>query len=123
MLESFMPFAVEELRMGLFSFQGRVGRMQFWITTLILCGIVIALQVAGKGAKAGPGALILLILTLPIIWVSLALGVKRWHDRDKSGWWTLINLVPLIGSLWALVENGFLKGTTGENRFGPDPLV
>jgi uncharacterized membrane protein YhaH (DUF805 family) len=109
--------------MGPFSFRGRVGRLQFWFTSLILFGILIVLKVVGKSTGAGPGALILLVLMLPIIWVSLAVGVKRWHDRDKSGWWTLINLVPIVGSIWALVENGFLKGTSGENRFGADPLV
>jgi uncharacterized membrane protein YhaH (DUF805 family) len=109
--------------MGLFSFQGRVGRMRFWFTSLVLFGILIVLNVVGKSTGARAGALILLLLTLPILWVSLAVGVKRWHDRDKSGWWVFINLVPIVGSIWALVENGFLKGTAGENRFGADPLV
>ena len=56
-------------------------------------------------------------------WISLAVGVKRWHDRNKSGWWMLIILVPVIGSLWYLIECGFLKGTTGPNTYGPDPLA
>ena len=47
---------------------------------------------------------------------------KRWHDRDKSGWWALLNLIPVIGTLWILIECGFLRGTYGGNRFGPDPL-
>ena len=34
----------------------------------------------------------------------------------------LIDLVPVIGGLWALIETGFLKGTAGPNRFGNDPL-
>jgi uncharacterized membrane protein YhaH (DUF805 family) len=51
------------------------------------------------------------------------LGIKRFHDRDKSGWWLLISLVPLIGPLWLLVELGFLQGSEGANRFGPDPLA
>ena len=45
--------------------------------------------------------------------------IKRFHDRDKSGWWVLIGLIPLIGPLWLLIELGFLKGTDGPNRFGP----
>ena len=47
--------------------------------------------------------------------------IKRWHDRDKSGWWMLITLVPIIGSIWLLIELGFLAGTPGVNRFGPPP--
>jgi uncharacterized membrane protein YhaH (DUF805 family) len=63
-----------------------------------------------------------LIIFIPLLWIGLAVNVKRWHDRDKSGWWILINLVPVIGGLWSLIETGFLPGTRGSNRFGPDPL-
>ena len=52
----------------------------------------------------------------------LVLSVKRWHDRNKSGRWVLINLVPVVGWLWHLIECGFLRGTIGPNRFGQDPL-
>ncbi len=40
---------------------------------------------------------------------------------DKSGWWMLIALIPIIGSIWFLIELGFLAGTPGPNRFGPPP--
>ena len=53
-----------------------------------------------------------------LIWIGLALQVKRWHDRDKPGVWVLINFIPFIGGIWALVECGFLPGTPGPNRFG-----
>jgi hypothetical protein len=62
------------------------------------------------------------ILYLVLIWPSLALSTKRWHDLDKSGWWNLINFVPFIGSLWALIKCGLSDGTTGDNRYGSDPL-
>jgi uncharacterized membrane protein YhaH (DUF805 family) len=43
-------------------------------------------------------------------WVALILGVivyiKRFHDRDKSGWWVLIGLIPVIGSIWLLISQG-----------------
>jgi uncharacterized membrane protein YhaH (DUF805 family) len=56
-------------------------------------------------------------------WVALVLGVivyiKRFHDRDKSGWWVLIGLIPIIGAIWLPIELGFLKGTPRPNRFGP----
>jgi Protein of unknown function (DUF805) len=48
--------------------------------------------------------------------------VKRWHDRGKSGWMVLINLIPLIGWVWTLVELGLLEGTLGPNQYGEDPL-
>ena len=57
------------------------------------------------------------------IYPMLAVYAKRWHDRDKSGWWTLIGLVPFIGAIWLLVECGILEGTRGPNSYGPDPLA
>jgi uncharacterized membrane protein YhaH (DUF805 family) len=56
-----------------------------------------------------------LLTLIPIIIVY----IKRFHDRDKSGWWVLIGLIPVIGAIWLLIELGFLKGTPGPNRFGP----
>ena len=61
------------------------------------------------------------LVFLALLWPSLALQVKRWHDRDKSGWFVLVNLIPFIGWLWTLIECGFLDGTQGPNRFGPSP--
>ena len=52
------------------------------------------------------------------LWPWLAISAKRWHDRDKSGLWSLITLVPIIGGLWMLVEYGFLSGKRGRNPFG-----
>jgi len=52
-----------------------------------------------------------------------ALSVKRWQDRNKSGLWIFISFIPVIGPIWMLVENGFLRGTSGNNKYGPDPLA
>ena len=60
---------------------------------------------------------------LLVIWPSLAVSVKLWHDRGKSGWWIPIGFVPLIRPLWALIETGFLPDTPGSNEYGPDPLA
>lgn len=56
------------------------------------------------------------------LWPSIAVSVKRFHDRDMSGWWVLMALVPLIGTIFLFVVVGCLRGTVGSNRFGPDPL-
>jgi uncharacterized membrane protein YhaH (DUF805 family) len=112
----------------LFSFTGRVGRQDWWVFGVlvlgvgggIVAGVIDAMLGYGTPEKPiGPG----IIVNLLLIWPSIALAVKRWHDRDKSGWWVLINLIPILGWIWALVENGFLKGTAGPNRFGADPLA
>lgn len=115
------------------SFDGRIGRQQWWLGTIVLMvaswiiSFVIQMFAGAPDPATGQmnmGALIiLLVVMIPFIYASIALSVKRWHDRGKSGWWYLIVLVPLIGGIWALVENGFLRGTDGPNQYGPDPLA
>ena len=56
------------------------------------------------------------------LWPHLALAFKRIHDRNHSGWFLLIFLIPIVGPLWLLIEVWFLKGTVGVNRFGEDSV-
>ena len=90
-------------------------------TLIVFIGSIIisVIDTAIMGQNAGLGSVIFFLI---ILWPAFAIQVKRWHDRDKSGWWVLINLIPIIGPLWALVEIGFLTGTEGSNRFGDNPL-
>jgi uncharacterized membrane protein YhaH (DUF805 family) len=75
-------------------------------------------------ASVGPvTGIVLFIFGVAATWISIVVGIKRFHDRNKAGWWILIILVPVIGSLWYLIECGFLKGTPGPNNYGPDPLT
>ena len=116
----------------LFSFQGRIGRGQFWIGTLILLafGIVMSILISAlggsmmtnPGASPGMAAMVLyLVYVVLAIWMGLAIGVKRCHDRGQSGWWMLITLIPVIGFFWWLINLGILAGDEGDNRFGPNP--
>ena len=108
----------------LFGFAGRIPRRVFWgawlASAAVSWAIVFALA-AVFGQKSGIGAGEMLVLQVLLIWISLAIQIKRWHDRDKSGWWVLINLIPLIGAIWAFVETGCLRGTIGPNAYGADP--
>ncbi len=106
-----------------FSLHGRLSRRQFWLFgVLALLGLAL-LAHALLGIARVRVHTADLIVNLLLVWPALAVSVKRWHDRDKSGWWVLLNLVPVIGWLWAWVDNGFLRGTPGPNRFGEDPLT
>ena len=80
--------------------------------------VAILLFGAESAATSFVQAVVALVLLIP----SLAVAIKRYHDRDKSGWWILILFVPIIGLIWYVVELGFLRGTPGPNRYGPDPL-
>ena len=106
-----------------FSAQGRVNRKQWWlrlilpifVITLVL--LFIDMVTGAYDPKVGLGILSGLFVLASII-PAILVDIKRWHDRDKSGWWMLITLVPIIGSIWLLIELGFLKGTPGPNQFG-----
>ena len=63
-----------------------------------------------------------LIADLILLYPSFAVNAKRWHDRDKSAWWVLLGLIPVLGQILCFIVLGFIKGTEGSNRFGPDPL-
>jgi uncharacterized membrane protein YhaH (DUF805 family) len=108
-----------------FSFNGRISRTQFWLALAVLTGgglLITFIILFLPNALKIFGKIIFPIAILLIAWSSLAVSAKRWHDRDKSGWWILISLIPIIGPIWTWVENGFLCGTQGSNRFGSDPL-
>jgi uncharacterized membrane protein YhaH (DUF805 family) len=119
----------------LFSFQGRLNRAKWWlinIGVIVVEMIVFAVLFGGTAmmadpdqamaAMSGSNAVIVAIIFVIVLWIGISIGVRRFHDRNKSGWWVLIALVPVIGGLWYLIECGFLKGTPGANNYGPDPL-
>ncbi|WP_333682919.1 DUF805 domain-containing protein [Pontibaca methylaminivorans] len=147
------------------SFEGRINRKPFWIASLILFVIAIVISFAVlmplSAANATMGALAGLILSLAFLYPGVALGVKRLHDRGKSGRLMVVFIAPCLVSqlcdllgitgsyqiiaghsihmpntlgwilnfvtfgvaIWALVTLGFLKGTSGANGYGPDPLM
>jgi uncharacterized membrane protein YhaH (DUF805 family) len=156
----------------LFSFKGRINRKPWWVASIaagftasLLTAILEALaRSSGEGIinpvthqlePTGILGLAISVIGLFNAWIAFALSVKRLHDRDRSGWWLLWQIlvitvavilivvaiaVPkeqgalwyvLAGaaglaafaiSVWLFVEIGFLRGTQGPNRFGPDPL-
>jgi len=106
------------------SFEGRIPRSSFWIGVLVIWGVFIVLSVvdAMAGLQAEGVGILSIIFAIGSIYPAIALYAKRWHDRNKSGWWTLIAFVPIIGAIWLLVELGCLRGTAGQNTYGADPL-
>ena len=105
----------------LLNFDGRINRSDFWLKGVI--PIFVALLIISALDSFITGGVIYLLASIISIYPSVAVGVKRFHDRNKSGWWVLISLVPVIGIIWYLVECGILKGSDGDNDYGPDPLM
>lgn len=126
-------------------FSGRSRRMEYWMFVLFNLIVMVVLMVvagvlgAGIGSLAGgsPDAmasfftggfgLLFLLYFLAILIPSIAVAVRRLHDRDMSGWWYLgfivLSLIPFVGFIAsiAFIVIMALPGTDGPNRFGPDP--
>jgi len=113
-----VPLTMQQI---LFSFKERINRKTYWLSMLglMVAAFVLILGIAFAGLNEQSFGVAMVVIYIPLMWVSFALQAKRWHDRDKSGWFVLVSFIPLIGPIWALIENGFLVGTDGVNRFGP----
>lgn len=118
----------------LFSFDGRIPRRTWWLAhilkNVVIYGAffaILPLWSSGlSGAATSEGFSVLMTVLFFVggiswFWVTLAITCKRFHDRDKSGWWYLITLIPYLGPLWLFVECGCLRGTYGLNSYGQDP--
>ena len=136
-----------------FKFDGRVNRARFWIAALIFTVVNVVLAILSYLTdQSGVFQAINGMLSIVILICSIAVGVKRLHDRNKSGWYlllfyfvpcTLAALSVLIDAfvedsiiiatvlallafalvVWAFIEMGCLRGTVGVNRYGPDPVA
>jgi uncharacterized membrane protein YhaH (DUF805 family) len=101
--------------------RGRIGRATFWrYAVLGIGGVELLLQALFEIAQVRPTLASALINAL-LAWPVIAIHAKRWHDRDRSGWWVAWLLVPAIGIVYTLVAAGLRRGTPGPNRFGPAP--
>ncbi|MEX2036250.1 MAG: DUF805 domain-containing protein [Xanthobacteraceae bacterium] len=132
----------------LFGFKGRINRAKYWLVVLIWCIVwaAVAVTMIMSGASTAAAAVALIVLISTVV-SGLAIGLKRLHDRNKSGWSLLLfYLVPLVvvtwanlidagmfqsvlsllGFLfliWAFVELGCRRGSIGGNPYGPDPVA
>jgi uncharacterized membrane protein YhaH (DUF805 family) len=130
-------------------FKGRMARGRYWLTTLVLTVLIIAVvmltsflpDLLGWPLSDEAILVVFVVLSLVSIFPMVAVSTKRLHDRNKTGWWLAAMYVPpvisevslgetpessfisLVFTLWALIELGFLRGTAGPNRFGVDPLA
>ena len=80
------------------NFNGCATRAEYWYPVLYMCIVYAILLCLGK-----VGMILYYIFALANIVPSIAVGIRRMHDIGKSGWWILINLVPLIGGIWFIV--------------------
>jgi uncharacterized membrane protein YhaH (DUF805 family) len=105
-------------------FSGRARRREYWIFLAVNVMITIMLimidaAVGTFDAEIGVG-LLSGVYTFAVLIPSLAVGARRLHDTDRTGWWLLISFIPVVGPIVLLVFL-VLRGQIGPNRFGPNP--
>lgn len=112
-----------------FSLSGRTNRDHFWflnalpmaamLTTLFMMGDDIA--TAESSVIGGLFWLLHLVVYLAVAWVCISVQVKRYHDKNSTGWWVFINIIPGLGAIWAMIESGMMAGDQTDNPYGPPP--
>ena len=106
-------------------FSGRAPRAEYWwFYLMVIIGYFVASildSIVGTGGILGPYGVLTMVVALGLLLPLIAAGVRRLHDTDRSGWWLLIAIIPLIGLvlLYFLVS----EGTKGDNRFGANPYA
>jgi glycoside/pentoside/hexuronide:cation symporter, GPH family len=116
---------------GLFSFNGRATRSMFWGMSivaglplyLVYYTFMLILSSFPESFWKYLFLTILIAFALILIWISLVINVKRWHDLSYSGYMIFIGLVPIVGSIISIVMLGFFKGKNEENKYGKDLMV
>ena len=104
-------------------FEGRACRSEywFWVLFVVIASIVAAIidSILFPTSKTG---LVYPLFGLAVFLPGLAVSIRRLHDIDKSGWWILIGLIPIVGAI-ILIVWAIKRGDEAGNRFGNDPLA
>lgn len=100
-------------------FEGRSRRSAYWFWVLFTGLISMAISVLFS-FDANTSSVVSGLWSLVTLLPSLAVGIRRLHDTNRSGWFLLLALIPLVGAIILIVFFA-QDGTTGENRFGANP--
>ncbi len=119
-----IPSSSESYEPKLLSVHGRIGRLRYLAYSLfasIVIGVFIAIaSLLLGGAGESTLLIILAVLYIPLIIYTVILAKRRLNDLDKSGWWQLLYLVPIVGILLAFYML-LWPGTKGSNNYGLQP--
>ena len=103
-------------------FSGRARRSEYWYFVLfnLVVNIVTTIldNLLGMDFE-GSGGILSTVAGLALFLPGLAVGVRRLHDTDRSGWWILIGLIPIIG--WILLIVWYCTDSKPDNQYGPNP--
>jgi uncharacterized membrane protein YhaH (DUF805 family) len=107
-------------------FSGRAGRPEYWYFVLfnIIVSIVLGILDGIFGTVNGDARIGLLggIYSLAVLCPSIAVGIRRLHDTNRSGWWLLIALIPIVGAIILIVYLA-QQSDSGANQYGTQPAA
>ena len=121
----------------IFSFKGRLGRLRYIAygigTSLILMAVFMPLMggtmlMGGTSDFSGGGGMSILVIAamgifyIATIVLSVAFAKRRLNDLNRSGWWVLIFIIPILNLLMAIYVV-FFPGSNEANDFGPPPVA
>ncbi|MDE7409555.1 MAG: DUF805 domain-containing protein [Muribaculaceae bacterium] len=116
---TFKEAVVSAIQQNYCNFSGRASRSEYWWFCLFnfILSTVIGIAFCWSQDTLN---IVSCIVNLALLLPSLGLAVRRLHDIDKSGWWLLIALIPIIG--WILLIVWYCKDSQMEtNQYGPVP--
>ncbi|WP_282342416.1 MULTISPECIES: DUF805 domain-containing protein [Pseudomonas] len=106
-----------------FSISGRIGRLRYlaWSLVMIFCSLgLLGVAALGSNLSEIVGALLIIVVMIGVAVTSVMIAVQRLHDIGWTGWLLLINLIPVVGNVFALLML-VVPGSEGVNRYGPPP--
>ena len=100
-------------------FTGRARRSEFWYWTLFQIIVGIVASILDRAVFDRNNAAFSVLVGLGLLLPSLAVAVRRLHDSGRTGWWLLIGLIPVIGTIILIVF--YVQDSQGDNKYGPSP--
>ena len=124
--KSLFTYFIEAFTKNYTNFKGRARRKEYWGFTLFYA---LIFAILGAFAFTGIGVILFLVVFVVTLPPSISLAVRRLHDINLSGWFTLymlIMLIPVIGEAIAIIISiviGVVQGSAESNKFGENPVI
>ena len=99
-------------------FSGRAGRAEYW--WFVLASAIVGIVLALLGRVTVVFAIVYAVYALAVLIPTIAVSIRRLHDVDRTGWWLLIGLIPLVGAIVLIIFHA-TAGNPAPNAYGPTP--
>ncbi len=117
-----MNYFIECITSKYADFSGRARRKEYWMFALFYMISYVITSIVASILPESIGSLVLLVFTLGLIVPCLSALVRRLHDTGRSGWWVLLQIVPVIGPIVVFIFC-VLEGEPTDNEYGPNPKI